>query len=143
MAISDACGKISGEPFNVLLGDVLIPGNGMLPRMQTVSDVHGVAAVLVVLSAADRPTSLRALPQYPRMRCTDIAEVREGLQGYCGSASEIGAFPAISCVPPMHFRHFHAARARKLRKCATGWPAGNYSVSATAKVGGMRIYSRS
>ena len=35
--------KTAGEPFYVLLGDVIVPDNQMLPAMQKVSDEHGGA----------------------------------------------------------------------------------------------------
>ena len=47
-AIRCAREKTAGEPFYVLLGDVLVPGNGMLPQMQAVSDAHGGASVIAV-----------------------------------------------------------------------------------------------
>lgn len=45
--------KTAGEPFYVLLGDVLVPGNDMLPRMQQVSDAHGGASVIAVMPVPD------------------------------------------------------------------------------------------
>jgi UTP--glucose-1-phosphate uridylyltransferase len=37
-----------GEPFYVLLGDVLVPDNALLPRMLSVSREHGDASVIAV-----------------------------------------------------------------------------------------------
>jgi UTP--glucose-1-phosphate uridylyltransferase len=37
-----------GEPFYVLLGDVLVPDNAMLPRMLAISRAHGGASVITV-----------------------------------------------------------------------------------------------
>jgi UTP--glucose-1-phosphate uridylyltransferase len=37
------------EPFFVLLGDVLVPDNGLLPRMLAASRAHGGASVIAVL----------------------------------------------------------------------------------------------
>ncbi len=48
-AVHCAAEKTAGEPFYVLLGDVLVPGNDMLPRMQEVSDAHGGASVIAVM----------------------------------------------------------------------------------------------
>ncbi len=48
-AIHCAKEKTGKEPFYVLLGDVLVPGNGMLPAMQEVSDEHGGASVIAVM----------------------------------------------------------------------------------------------
>ena len=41
--------KTGDEPFYVLLGDVLVPNNMMLPRMQEISDAHGGASVIAVM----------------------------------------------------------------------------------------------
>lgn len=48
-AVLCAAEKTAGEPFYVLLGDTLVPGNDMLPRMQEVSDAHGGASVIAVM----------------------------------------------------------------------------------------------
>ncbi len=40
---------LDGEPFFVLLGDVLVPDNQMLIRMKEVSDAHDGASVIAVL----------------------------------------------------------------------------------------------
>lgn len=42
-----------GEPFYVLLGDVIVLGNEVLPAMQRVSDAHGGASVIAVMPVAD------------------------------------------------------------------------------------------
>ena len=42
-AVHCAAEKTGDEPFYVLLGDVLVPDNDMLPAMQEVSDEHGGA----------------------------------------------------------------------------------------------------
>ena len=42
--------KIDGEPFFVLLGDVLVPDNQMLIRMKEVSDEHNGASVIASTS---------------------------------------------------------------------------------------------
>lgn len=42
-----------GESFYVLLGDVIVPDNEMLPRMQAVSDEHDGASVIAVMPVAD------------------------------------------------------------------------------------------
>lgn len=52
-AIYCAREKTAGEPFYVLLGDVLVPDNGMLPQMQAVSDAHGKASVIAVVPVPD------------------------------------------------------------------------------------------
>ena len=46
LCAAEAC---AGEPFYVLLGDVLVPGNAMLPAMKRVSDAHGGASVIAVM----------------------------------------------------------------------------------------------
>jgi UTP--glucose-1-phosphate uridylyltransferase len=38
------------EPFYVLLGDVIVPDNDILPRMKAVSDAHNGASVLAVFA---------------------------------------------------------------------------------------------
>lgn len=48
-AVHCAADKIEGEPFFVLLGDVLVPDNKMLVRMKEISDEHGGASVIAVL----------------------------------------------------------------------------------------------
>ena len=48
-AVRCAAEKTAGEAFYVLLGDVLVPNNEMLPRMQEVSDAHGGASVIAVM----------------------------------------------------------------------------------------------
>ncbi len=49
--------SIDGEAFYVLLGDVLVPDNQMLPRMQEVSDAHGGASVIAVVPVSDDQVS--------------------------------------------------------------------------------------
>ena len=49
--------KTADEPFYVLLGDVLVPGNNMLPQMQEVSDAHGGASVIAVMPVPDELVS--------------------------------------------------------------------------------------
>ncbi|NPD30649.1 UTP--glucose-1-phosphate uridylyltransferase [Eggerthellaceae bacterium zg-1084] len=70
-AIRCAHEKTAGEPFYVLLGDVLVPGNGMLPRMQEVSDAHGGASVIAVMPVPDDEVS--------RFGIIAGAEVSEGV----------------------------------------------------------------
>lgn len=48
-AIYCAHEKTGNEPFYVLLGDVLVPDNKMLPKMQEISDAHNGASVIAVL----------------------------------------------------------------------------------------------
>lgn len=48
-AVHCAADKIEGEPFFVLLGDVLVPENNMLTRMKEISDEHNGANVIAVL----------------------------------------------------------------------------------------------
>ncbi len=63
--------KTAGEPFYVLLGDVLVPGNAMLPAMQSVSDAHGGASVIAVMPVPD--------DQVSRFGVIAGAEVSEGV----------------------------------------------------------------
>ena len=56
-AVRCAHEKTGDEPFYVLLGDVLVPDNKMLPRMQEVSDAHGGASVIAVMPVPDGQVS--------------------------------------------------------------------------------------
>lgn len=56
-AVHCAAEKTGSEPFYVLLGDVLVPGNTMLPRMQEVSDAHGGASVIAVMPVDEEEVS--------------------------------------------------------------------------------------
>ena len=56
-AIHCAAEKTADEPFYVLLGDVLVPGNDMLPRMQEISDAHDGASVIAVMPVPDDQVS--------------------------------------------------------------------------------------
>ena len=51
-AVRCAAEKTGDEAFYVLLGDVLVPNNKMLPRMQEISDAHGGASVIAVMPVA-------------------------------------------------------------------------------------------
>ena len=48
-AVRCAAEKTGDESFYVLLGDVIVPKNNMLPRMQEISDEHGGASVIAVM----------------------------------------------------------------------------------------------
>lgn len=52
-AVYCACEKANNQPFYVLLGDVLVPDNKMLPAMQKVSDEHNGASVIAVMPVAE------------------------------------------------------------------------------------------
>ena len=56
-AVRCAAEKTGDEPFYVLLGDVLVPDNQMLPHMQEVSDAHGGASVIAVMPVPDDQVS--------------------------------------------------------------------------------------
>lgn len=56
-AIRCAAEKTADEAFYVLLGDVLVPGNNMLPRMKEISDEHGGVSVIAVLPVPDDQVS--------------------------------------------------------------------------------------
>ncbi|MBQ9021974.1 MAG: UTP--glucose-1-phosphate uridylyltransferase [Eggerthellaceae bacterium] len=49
--------KTGNDAFYVLLGDVIVPGNEMLPRMKEVSDAHGGASVIAVLPVPEEEVS--------------------------------------------------------------------------------------
>lgn len=48
-AVRCAADKTGDEAFYVLLGDVLVPNNEMLPKMKAVSDAHQGASVIAVM----------------------------------------------------------------------------------------------
>ena len=52
-AVHCAAEKTGSEPFFVLLGDVLVPDNKMLPAMKAVSDAHNDASVIAVIPLPD------------------------------------------------------------------------------------------
>lgn len=56
-AVLCAAEESNGEAFYVLLGDVLVPDNKMLPAMQAVSDAHGGASVIAVMPVPDEEVS--------------------------------------------------------------------------------------
>ena len=49
--------KMDGDPFYVLLGDVLVPNNKMLPAMRAVSDAHGGVSVIAVMPVPEEEVS--------------------------------------------------------------------------------------
>lgn len=51
---ADAC---EGEPFFVLLGDVLVPDNAICPKMLEISKAYGGASVIAVLPVPDEQVS--------------------------------------------------------------------------------------
>ena len=56
-AVRCAAAKTGDEAFYLLLGDVLVPGNEMLPAMKAVSDAHGGASVIAVMPVPDDQVS--------------------------------------------------------------------------------------
>lgn len=56
-AVLCAAEASAGEPFYVLLGDVLVPNKAMLPAMQAVSDAHGGASVIAVMPVPEEEVS--------------------------------------------------------------------------------------
>ena len=84
--------KTAGEPFYVLLGDVIVPDNQMLPAMQKVSDEHGGASVIAVMpvpddqvkpALEDAPSNLAVFGRYllsPRVMEL-LADVKPGVGG--------------------------------------------------------------
>lgn len=47
----------AGESFYVLLGDVVVPGNSILPKLREVSEAHGGASVIAVVAVPDDEVS--------------------------------------------------------------------------------------
>jgi len=56
-AVYQAHEVCAGEPFYVLLGDVIVPDNKMLPRMKEISDEHNGASVIAVMPVPDEEVS--------------------------------------------------------------------------------------
>ena len=56
-AVHCAHKKTDGEAFFVLLGDVLVPDNTMLPRMDQISREHNGASVIAVMPVPDEEVS--------------------------------------------------------------------------------------
>lgn len=56
-AVHCAAEKTGDEPFFVLLGDVIVPGNDMLVRMRKVSEEHNGASVIAVLPVPEDQVS--------------------------------------------------------------------------------------
>ena len=56
-AVHCAAQKMGDEPFYVLLGDVIVPGNDMLVRMNQVSAAHGGASVIAVMEVPKEDVS--------------------------------------------------------------------------------------
>ena len=52
-AILMADEESAGEPFFILLGDVIVPGGGILERMRQIHDEHGGANVIAVFPVPD------------------------------------------------------------------------------------------
>lgn len=86
-AVLQAAGKTGDEPFFVLLGDVLVPDNAMLPAMKAVSDAHGGASVIAVIPVPDEEVS--------RFGIIDGAEVFEGVWKVSGLVEK----PALEDAP--------------------------------------------
>ncbi|MBQ9067819.1 MAG: NTP transferase domain-containing protein [Eggerthellaceae bacterium] len=59
--------QVAGERFCVLLGDVIVPGNNILPRMMEISDAHGGANVIAVLPLPDEE-----IPRYGIVAGTEV-----------------------------------------------------------------------
>ena len=56
-AVLCAAEKTGADPFFVLLGDVLVPGNQMLPAMKAVSEAHNNASVIAVMPVPEEEVS--------------------------------------------------------------------------------------
>lgn len=56
-AVLRAASKTGRDPFYVLLGDVVVPGKDILPKMQEVSRAHDGASVIAVIPVPDDEVS--------------------------------------------------------------------------------------
>ena len=66
-AVYCAAEKTGDDRFYVLLGDVIVPNNNMLPRMKEVSNAHGGANVIAVLPLPDEE-----VPRYGIIAGTEV-----------------------------------------------------------------------
>ena len=66
-AVHCAAEKTGDEPFYVLLGDVLVPDNNMLPAMQKVSDEHNGASVIAGSAISDDVWKIDGLVEKPAL----------------------------------------------------------------------------
>lgn len=56
-AVLVASELVGSEPFYVLLGDVVVPNNTILPKLQEVSQAHGGASAIAVVAVPDSEVS--------------------------------------------------------------------------------------
>lgn len=89
-AVLCAAPATGSEAFYVLLGDVVVPGNTILPKLQEVSEAHDGASVIAVVAVPDSEVS----------RFGVIGGERVGSLEGCGSCgdSEPGAVWKIDCM---------------------------------------------
>lgn len=66
-AVHCAAEKTGDDRFYVLLGDVIVPNNNMLPRMKEISDAYGGANVIAVLPLPDEE-----IPRYGIIAGTEV-----------------------------------------------------------------------
>lgn len=86
-AVHCAAEKTAREHFYVLLGDVVVPDNNILPRMKEISDAHAGANVIAVLAVPEKEVS--------RFGVIGGAEVEPGVW----QVSEIVEKPAVEDAP--------------------------------------------
>ena len=86
-AVLQAAEATGDEPFFVLLGDVLVPDNAMLPAMKAVSDAHDGASVIAVIPVPDEEVS--------RFGIIDGVEVADGVWKVSGLVEK----PALEDAP--------------------------------------------
>ncbi len=93
-AVHCAAEKTADEPFYVLLGDVLVPENDMLPAMQAVSDAHGGASVIAVIPVSDEEVSRFGIIAGECVSGTDA-----GAPGAVWKVSSLGEKPKLEDAP--------------------------------------------
>lgn len=86
-AIRCAAEQTGDEPFFVLLGDVIVPDNGICPKMLEISKAHGGASVIAVLPVPD--------DQVSRFGIIDGSEVADGVWKVNGLVEK----PALEDAP--------------------------------------------
>ncbi len=79
----------------MLLGDVLVPGNEMLPAMKAVSDAHGGASVIAVMPVPDDQVSrfgVIAGRRWPRMWKVDSLVEKPALEDAPSNLAVFGRY---------------------------------------------------
>lgn len=117
-AVWCALSKTQDEPFYVLLGDVIVPRQDILPQLYAVSQAHGGASVLAVVRVRDEEVSrfgivapqLDDQQQYQRYplvhegRELEVYKVRDLIEkpAQCDAPSNLAIFGRYLLTPRVH-----------------------------------------